>query len=70
MTPPALNPRNAALLELRAWLTAERATGRDALEAEADPRKIATMQGRLGLLAELLRLSDPERQHYGVRAVE
>ena len=63
--PPVLNPNNAALIELREWLQSQREAGRDVLEGESDPRKIAHTQGRLELVNELLFHTDPERRRYG-----
>lgn len=60
-----LSPSNAALIEFRAWLEAEREKARTVLETEADPRKLALTQGRVGLVNELLKLSDPTHRRYG-----
>ena len=60
-----LSPSNAALIELRAWLESEREKSRSQLETESDPRKVAIQQGRVGLVNELLKLSDPTHRRYG-----
>ena len=63
--PANLSSSNAALIDLRDWLLAQREAGRTALESEADSRKIALVQGRIGLVSELLRMTDPAHPRYG-----
>ena len=65
---PRLSPANAAVAELEAWLLGERERGRIELETEEEPRKVAWLQGRLGMLAELLQNLDPGHRRYGERA--
>lgn len=60
-----LSPSNATLIELRGWLSSEREKARAVLETESDPRTLTLTQGRVGLVNELLRLTDPEHRRYG-----
>ena len=47
---------------LRVWLEEQRAAARDALEGAKDIEEVRRLQGRLGLLAEMLRHTDPEQR--------
>ena len=66
---PQFDLGHPAIHELRVWLEAERERARDMLEGEKDTEEIRRIQGRLALLKELLRHTDPEqRPLQGVRS--
>lgn len=62
---PSLSSGNAAVIELRDWIAAERAAVWIRLETETDPTAIYKLQGRAALLGELAQSIDPEHRRYG-----
>lgn len=66
---PHLDPGNPSTQDLRAWLADERERARDGLVGAQDMEQVRRLQGRLELIAEMLRQTDPEhRPLQGVRA--
>ena len=63
--PRSLSSGNAAVIELRDWIAAERAAVWLKLEGETDPTTIYRLQGRAALLGELAQSINPEHRRYG-----
>lgn len=66
---PQFDLGHPALHDLRAWLEEQREGARNSLEGAKDIEEVRRLQGRLALLAEMLRHTDPEqRPLQGVRS--
>ena len=59
---PKLGQRNASIFELKEWLEGQREKVRDELETATDRDKALSLQGRVGLIKELLTNIDPKHR--------